>query len=181
MVQIISFSQPCYISVYRLLFHLKILLCLCVATSWFATIPFPVSAYIGSLCARTSMPVNPKHQYIVFLKQFLKGGFYTEKKRTPPAAEITRSSNRRFLHTLKGKFLFHSPLPLCILSQFKHWRFPLLAQREVSTPEKSAIALSTYVCTAMHSCYRKSEISTLHNLFIKLYLIQPRTYPVYPP
>jgi len=40
----------------------------------------------------------------------------------------------------------------------------MLAQREVSTPEKSAIALSTYVCTAMLSRYRKSKISTLHNL-----------------
>ena len=163
-MQIIPFSEPGYISVYRPLFYLKILRCLCVATSWFATIPFPVSAYIGSLCARTSMSVDQQHQYIVFLKQFLKGGFYTGKNRTPPTTEITRSSKRRFLHSRNGKFLFHSPLPLCILSQFKRWRFPLLAQREVSTPEKSAIALSTYVCTAMHSCYRKSEISTLHNL-----------------
>ena len=39
----------------------------------------PVSAYIASLCARTSMLVDPQHQYIVFLKQFLKGGFYTGK------------------------------------------------------------------------------------------------------
>lgn len=163
-MQIIPFSEPGYTSVYRLLFYLKILRCLCVATSWFVPITFPVSAYIGSLCARTSMSVDPQHQYIVFLKQFPKGGFYTGKKRTPPAAEITRSIKRRFLHTLKGKFLFHSPLPLCILSQFKRWRFPLFAQREVSTPEKSAIVLSTYVCTAMHSCYRKSEIPTLHNL-----------------
>lgn len=76
-MQIIPFSQPCYISVYRLLFCLKILRCLCVVTSWFATITFPVSAYIDSLCARISMLVDPQHQYIVFLKQFLKGGFYT--------------------------------------------------------------------------------------------------------
>ena len=107
-MQIISFSQPGYISVYRLLFHLKILRCLCVATSWFATITFPVSAYIGSLCARTSMSVDPQHQYIVFLKQFLKGGFYTGKNRAPPTAEITRSNKRRFLHTRQGKLLFHS-------------------------------------------------------------------------
>ena len=33
----------------------------------------------SSLCARTSMLVDPQHQYIVFLKQFLKGGFYTGK------------------------------------------------------------------------------------------------------
>lgn len=112
LVQIIPFSQPIYISVYRLLFCLKILRCLCVVISWFATIAFPVSAYIDSLCARTSMLVNPQHQYIVFLKQFLKGGFYTEKIWAPPTAEITCSSKRRFLHTRKGKFLFHSlPCP----------------------------------------------------------------------
>ena len=40
----------------------------------------------------------------------------------------------------------------------------MLVQREVSTPEKLAITLSTYVCTAMLSLYRKSKISTLHNL-----------------
>ena len=108
-MQIISFPKPGYISVYRLLFHLKILRCLCVATSWFATITFPLSAYIGSLCARTSMSVDPQHQYIVFLKQFLKRGFYTGKNRTPPAAEITRSIKRRFLHPRKGKFMFRSP------------------------------------------------------------------------
>lgn len=111
-MQIIPFSKPNYISVYRLLFCLKILRCLCVETSWFATITFPVSAYIDSLCARTSMLVDPQHQYIVFLKQFLKGGFYTGKICAPPTAEITRSSKRRFLHTQKGKFLFHSlPCP----------------------------------------------------------------------
>lgn len=59
LVQIIPFSQPNYISVYRLLFYLKILRCLCVETSWFATITFPVSAYIDSLCARISMLVDP--------------------------------------------------------------------------------------------------------------------------
>lgn len=107
-MQIIPFSQPSYISVYRLLFCLKILRCLCVETSLFATITFPVSAYIASLCARTSMLVDLQHQYIVFLKQFLKGGFYTGKNRSPPTAEITRSNKRRFLHTRKGKFLFHS-------------------------------------------------------------------------
>ena len=105
-MQIIPFSQPCYISVYRLLFCLKILRCLCVVTSWFATITFPVSAYIDSLCARISMLVDPQHQYIVFLKQFLKGGFYTGKNRALPTAEITCSSKRRFLHSRKGNFCF---------------------------------------------------------------------------
>lgn len=107
-MQIIPFSQPSYISVYRLLFCLKILRCLCVVTSWFATITFPVSAYIDSLCARISMLVDPQHQYIVFWNQFLKGGFYTGKNRAPPTAEITRSSKRRFLHSRQGKFLFYS-------------------------------------------------------------------------
>lgn len=115
-MQIIPFSQHSYISVYRLLFCLRILRCLCVVTSWFATITSPASAYIASLCARTSMLVDPQHQYIVFLKQFLKGGFYTGKILAPPTAEITRSSKRRFLHTRKGKFLFHS-LP-CLYSSY---------------------------------------------------------------
>lgn len=104
-MQIIPFSGPGYISVYRLLFHLKILRCLCVAISWFATIPFPVSAYIGSLCARTRMSVDPQHQYIVFLKQFLKGGFYTEKKRAPPPP--------RSLAASKGGFYTHGKKNLC--------------------------------------------------------------------
>lgn len=112
-MQIIPFSQPSYISVYRLLFCLKILRCLCVVTSWFATITFPVSAYIDSLCARISMLVDPQHHYIVFLKQFLKGGFYTGKNQAPPNAEITRSSKRRFLHSRKGNFCFPlSPAPM---------------------------------------------------------------------
>ena len=107
--------------------------------------------------SRSATPI-----YSVF-EAISKRRFLHRKKEDTSAAEITRSSKRRFLHTRQGKFLFHSPLPLCILSQFKCWRFPLLAQREVSTPEKSAIAISTYVCTALHSRYRKSEISTLHN------------------
>ena len=92
-MRITPFSKPCYISVYRLLFCLIILRCLCVVTSWFAIITFPVSAYIDSLRARTSMLVDPQHQYIVFLKQFLKGGFYTGKfehllpQRSPAAAK----------------------------------------------------------------------------------------------
>ena len=36
----------------------------------------------NSLCARISMLVDPQHQYIVFLRQFLKGGFYTGKNRS---------------------------------------------------------------------------------------------------
>lgn len=106
-MQIILFSQSNYISVYRLLFYLKILRCLCVETSWFVTITFPVSAYIGSLCARTSILVDPQQQYIAFLKQFLKGGFYTEKNehllphRSPAAA--------------KGGFYTHGRENFCFL------------------------------------------------------------------
>ena len=116
LVQINPFSQPSYISVYRLLFCLKILRCLCVVTSWLPSIRLPASACIGLLCARKSMSVDSQHQYIVFLQQFLKGGFYTVKNWAPPASDTTRSSKRRFLHSQKGKFLFHSPpLYLCIL------------------------------------------------------------------
>ena len=198
-MQIIPFSQPSYISVYRLLLCLKILRCLCVVTSWFATITFPVSAYIDSLCARTSMLVDPQHQYIVFLKQFLKGGFYTGKIWALPTAEITCSSKRRFLHSQKGKFLFHSPPCIyayysnssvyifhCLSKErFLHRKnrrismqctlspplYPIrvlgctmINKREVSTPEKPAIVISTYVCTAEHSHYCKRVISTLPNL-----------------
>lgn len=164
-MQITPFSGPSYISVYRLLFYLKILRCLCVATSWFATITFPVSAYIGSLCARTSMSVDPQHQYIVFLKQFLKGGFYTGKNRAPPAAEIPRSSKRRFLHPRKGKFLF--PSPPCRYAYYPNSSacvFHCLSKERFLHRKKSAIVLSSYVRTAMLSRYRKNEISTLHNL-----------------
>ena len=105
-MRITPFSQPCYISVYRLLFCLKILRCLCVVTSWLPSIRLPASACIGLLCARKSMSVDSQHQYIVFLKQFLKGGFYTGKNRAPPTAEITRSSKRRFLHSRKRNFCF---------------------------------------------------------------------------
>ena len=103
-MQIIPFSEPCYISVYRLLFYLKILRCLCVATSWFATITFPVSAYIGSLCARTSMSVDLQHQYIVFLKQFLKRGFYTGKNEhlLPPRS---LSAAKGGFYTREGEIL----------------------------------------------------------------------------
>lgn len=112
-MRITPFLQPWYISVYRLLFCLKNLRCLCVVTSWFATITFPVSAYIDSLCARTSMLVDPQHQYIVFFKQFLKGGFYTGKfehllpQRSPAAAK------GGFYTRGRGNFCFTlSPAPM---------------------------------------------------------------------
>ena len=40
----------------------------------------------------------------------------------------------------------------------------MINKREVSTPEKPAIVISTYVCTAKHSHYCKRVISTLPNL-----------------
>lgn len=116
LVQIIPFSQPSYISVYRLLFCLKILRCLCVVTSWFATITFPVSAYMNSLCARISMLVDPQHQYIVFWNQFLKGGFYTGKiEHLLPQRSLAAAKE---ISTLAAGeiFVLLSPLLLCTLS-----------------------------------------------------------------
>lgn len=138
------------------------------------------------------MSVDSQHQYIVFLQQFLKGGFYTGKNRVPPTSDITRSSKRRFLHSQKGKFLFHSPP--CIYAYYsnssvyifhclskerflhrKNWRisthcslsptlYPLgvrgctqCNKREVSTPEKSAIGISSFVYPAKHSRYCKER------------------------
>lgn len=132
------------------------------------------------------MSVDLQHQYIVFLQQFLKGGFYTVKNWAPPTSDTTRSSKRRFLHSQKGKFLFHSPP--CIYAYYSNSsvyifhclskeRFlhrtnrristqcalspplypirvlgcTMISKREVSTPEKPAIVISTYVCTAEHS------------------------------
>ena len=132
------------------------------------------------------MLVDPQHQYIVFLKQFLKGGFYTGKIWALPTVEITCTRKRRVLHTRKGKFLFHSPP--CIYAYYSNSsvyifhclskeRFlhrtnrristqcalspplypirvlgcTMISKREVSTPEKPAIVISTYVCTAEHS------------------------------
>ena len=40
----------------------------------------------------------------------------------------------------------------------------MINKREVSTPEKPAIIISTYVCAAKHSHYCKRVISTLPNL-----------------
>lgn len=40
----------------------------------------------------------------------------------------------------------------------------MINKREVSTPEKPTIVISTYVCTAKHSLYCKKVIPTLPNL-----------------
>ena len=130
-----------------------------------------------------------RHYYLSYLCLYrlaLRKNKYISRSATPIYSVFEAISKRRFLHRKKTSTSYHrdhpqqqkevstptegeifvslSPLSLCILSQFKRWRFPLLAQREVSTPEKSAIVLSTHVCTAMLSHYRKCEISTLHNL-----------------
>lgn len=145
------------------------------------------------------MSVDLQHQYIVFLQQFLKGGFYTVKNWAPPTSDTTRSSKRRFLHSPTGKFLFHSPPCIyayysnssvyifhCLSKErFLHRKnrristqcalspplYPIrvlgctmINKREVSTPEKPAIVISTYVCTAKHSHYCKRVIPTLPNL-----------------
>ena len=127
------------------------------------------------------MSADSQHQYIVFLQQFLKGGFYTVKNWAPPTSDTTRSSKRRFLHSQKGKFLFRSPPCIyayysnssvyifhCLSKErFLHRKnrristqcalspplYPIrvlgctmINKREVSTPEKPAIVISTYVC-----------------------------------
>ena len=115
---------------------------------------------------RKSMSVDSQHQYIVFLQQFLKGGFYTGKNRTPHTQDTARRGKRRFLHLRKGKFFLYTPA-LCILSQFRCRCFPFWEQREVSTSEKPEIfkhrslspihsPLWVHVCTVII----KREVST---------------------
>lgn len=102
--------------------------------------------------------------YSVF-EAISKRRFLHRKKEDTSAAEITRSSKRRFLHTRKGKFLFHSPP--CRYVYYPNSStcvFHCLRKERFLHRKKSAIVLSTYVCAAMLSRYRKSEISTLHNL-----------------
>ena len=105
------------------------------------------------------MLVDPQHQYIVFWNQFLKGGFYTGKNRAPPTAEITRSNKRRFLHSRRGNFCFTlSPASMhTILIQAPAFS-DACAKRGYYTGKISYKQLSTYVCTAMLSRYRKSKI-----------------------
>ena len=102
------------------------------------------------------MLVDPQHQYIVFFKQFLKGGFYTGKfehllpQRSPAAAKEVST-------LAEGKFLFHFSPASMPTTLIQAPAFSDAYCKEVSTPEKSAIALSTYVCTAMLSRYRKAR------------------------
>ena len=145
------------------------------------------------------MLVDPQHQYIVFLNQFLKGGFYTGKfehllpQRSPAAAKGGFYTRRRenFCFTLppciyayysnssvyifhclsKERFLHRTNRRIstqCALSPplypIKVLGCIMINKREVSTPEKPAIVISTYVCTAKHSYYCKRVISTLPNL-----------------
>ena len=72
-------------------------------------------------------------------------------------------SKERFLHRKNRRISTHCALspPLYPI------RVPgctMINKREVSTPEKPAIVISTYVCTAKHSHYCKRVISTLPNL-----------------
>lgn len=72
-------------------------------------------------------------------------------------------SKERFLHRKNRRISTHSALspplyPIRVLG------CTMINKREISTPEKPAIVISTYVCTAKHSHYCKRVISTLPNL-----------------
>lgn len=72
-------------------------------------------------------------------------------------------SKERFLHRknrrISTRYALSPPLyPIRVLG------CTMISKREVSTPEKPAIVISTYVCTAEHSHYCKRVISTLPNL-----------------
>ena len=62
--------------------------------------------YKLSLCKNKYVSWSTTPIYSVF-EAIPKRGFYTGKNRTPPTVEITCSNKRRFLHSRKGKFLFH--------------------------------------------------------------------------
>lgn len=63
--------------------------------------------YRLSLCKNKYVSWSTTTIYSV-LESIPKRRFLHRKNRAPPTAEITRSNKRRFLHTRKGKFLFHS-------------------------------------------------------------------------
>lgn len=72
-------------------------------------------------------------------------------------------SKERFLHRTNRRISTQCALspplyPIKVLGCI------MINKREVSTPEKPAIVISTYVCTAEHSHYCKRVISTLPNL-----------------
>lgn len=56
------------------------------------------------------MLVDPQHQYIVFLKQSLKGGFYTGKNRAPPYRR-DHSQQQKEVSTLAKREILVSLLP----------------------------------------------------------------------
>lgn len=67
--------------------------------------------YRLSLCKNKYVSWSTTPIYSVF-EAISKRRFLHRKIWAPPTAEITRSSKRRFLHSRKGKFLFHSlPCP----------------------------------------------------------------------
>lgn len=109
------------------------------------------------------MLVDPQHQYIVFFKQFLKGGFYTGNLSTSYRRD--HPQQQKEVSTLaEGKFLFHFSPASMPTTLIQAPAFSDACAKRGFYTGKSAIALSTYVCTAMLSRYRKSEISVLHNL-----------------
>lgn len=72
-------------------------------------------------------------------------------------------SKERFLHRTNRRISTQCALspplyPIKVLGCI------MINKREVSTPEKPAIVISTYVCTAEHSHYCNRVISTLPNL-----------------
>ena len=130
-----------YIAYY---YHSKILRRLCVATSWFPYISFPASGCIGSLCARKSMSVDSQHQYIVFLTQFLKGGFYTEKNRVPHAPDAAPAVKGGFYTYGRENFCF--PLYLCIYTYYPSFNASVSHYRSKERflhRKKSAAVIST--------------------------------------
>ena len=76
----------------NLLVHHYYLSCLCL--------------YSLSLCKNKYVSWSTTPIYSVF-EAISKRRFLHRKIWAPPTAEITRSSKRRFLHSRKGKFLFH--------------------------------------------------------------------------
>ena len=107
-----------------------------------------------------------------------KGGFYTRRRENfcftlPPCIYAYYSNSSVYIfHCLsKERFLHRKNRRIstqCTLSPPLYpIRVPgctMINKREVSTPEKPAIVISTYGCTAKHSHYCKRVISTLPNL-----------------
>ena len=91
---------------------------------------------------------------------------FLHRKKTNTSCRRDHSQQQKEVSTpTEGKILFHS-LP-CLYAYYPNSSagvFHCLRKERFLHRKKSAIVLSTYVCAAMLSRYRKSEISTLHNL-----------------